>query len=180
MKEYWRNGGIAPLILDLGIIWMWVVSFTIRPLYPWGKGLWYPLDRRLCGPENRSGRGGGQKYSQLLPGLEPPIIQPVVPTPDLVPVTFLFCVWVRKKWKLVSCFSLYVSCYSHVSWTCLWVMVCWPPFRPLNWGFKMASSARRHNEMPDTTFPRMSCSVARNEFVRRILCTCTGCTWCSL
>jgi len=27
-----------------------VVSFTARPLYPHGKGPWYPLDRRLGGP----------------------------------------------------------------------------------------------------------------------------------
>jgi hypothetical protein len=29
------------------------------------------------GPQSRSGRGGEKKYSQPLPGLEPPIIQPV-------------------------------------------------------------------------------------------------------
>jgi hypothetical protein len=32
---------------------------------------------RLGGPQNRSGRGGEVKNSQLLQGLEPPIIQPV-------------------------------------------------------------------------------------------------------
>jgi hypothetical protein len=31
-----------------------VVSFTPRPLYPQGKRPWYPLDRRLCGPQHRS------------------------------------------------------------------------------------------------------------------------------
>jgi hypothetical protein len=35
------------------------------------------LDRRLGRPQNRSGRGGEEKNSQPLPGLEPPIIQPV-------------------------------------------------------------------------------------------------------
>jgi hypothetical protein len=35
------------------------------------------LNRRLGGPQNRSGRGGEEKNSQPLPGLEPPIIQPV-------------------------------------------------------------------------------------------------------
>jgi hypothetical protein len=29
---------------------MEVVSFTPQPLYPQGKSLWYPLDRRLMGP----------------------------------------------------------------------------------------------------------------------------------
>jgi hypothetical protein len=35
------------------------------------------LDRRLGGPQSRSGRGGEEKNSQLLPELEPLIIQPV-------------------------------------------------------------------------------------------------------
>jgi len=54
-----------------------VVSFTPWPLYPHVKSPWYPLDRRLGGPQSRSGRGGEEKNSQPLPGLEPPIIQPV-------------------------------------------------------------------------------------------------------
>jgi hypothetical protein len=45
-------------------------------LHP-GKEPQYPLDRRLGGPQNRSGRGGEEKNSQPLPGLEIPIIQPV-------------------------------------------------------------------------------------------------------
>jgi len=32
IKAYWGNGGIVPRILDLGTGWMWVVSFTPRPL----------------------------------------------------------------------------------------------------------------------------------------------------
>jgi hypothetical protein len=42
---------------------------------PWGKEPWYPLDRRLGVPQSRSGRGGEEKNSQRLPGLEPPIIR---------------------------------------------------------------------------------------------------------
>jgi hypothetical protein len=56
---------------------MGVVSFTPRPLYPRGKSPWYPLDRWLGGPQSRSELGGEEKISQPLPGLEPPIIQPV-------------------------------------------------------------------------------------------------------
>jgi hypothetical protein len=56
---------------------MEAVSFTPRHLYPRGKSSWYPLDRRLGGPQSRSGRGGEEKNSQPLPGLESPIIQPV-------------------------------------------------------------------------------------------------------
>jgi hypothetical protein len=32
----------------------------------------YPVDRRLDGPQSQSGRGGEEKYSQPLSGLEPP------------------------------------------------------------------------------------------------------------
>jgi hypothetical protein len=42
-----------------------------------GNGPCFPLGRRLDGPQSRSGRGGEEKSSQLLPGLEPPIIQSV-------------------------------------------------------------------------------------------------------
>jgi hypothetical protein len=62
---------------DLDIRWRWVVIFTPRPLYPQGKVPWYPLDRRLGGPQSRSGGGDEEKNPRPLPGLEPPIIQPV-------------------------------------------------------------------------------------------------------
>jgi hypothetical protein len=45
--------------------------------FPQGKIPWYTLDRRLGEPQSRSELGGEEKNSQPLPGLEPPIIQPV-------------------------------------------------------------------------------------------------------
>jgi hypothetical protein len=54
-----------------------MVSFKLRSLYSQGKSTWYPLDRRLGGPQSRSGSGGEEKNSQLLLGLEPMIIQPL-------------------------------------------------------------------------------------------------------
>jgi hypothetical protein len=39
----------------------WVVSFTPWPLYSRGKSSRYPLDKRLRGPYNLSGRHGGVK-----------------------------------------------------------------------------------------------------------------------
>jgi hypothetical protein len=75
MKTYWGSGGIAPRILDLGTRWRRVVSLTPQLIYPKVKSPWYPLDRRLGGPQSRSGRGGEEKNSQLLQRLEPPIIQ---------------------------------------------------------------------------------------------------------
>jgi hypothetical protein len=76
MKTYWGSGGTAPHIL-----WprhqMGVVSFTARLLYPQGKSPWYPLDRRLGGPQSRSGRAGGEKNSPHPP--PPPQIEPENP-----------------------------------------------------------------------------------------------------
>jgi hypothetical protein len=69
MKTYW-GGGIAPRILDLDTRWKWVVSFTPQPLYRQGKSPRYPLDRRLGGPQSRSGRGGEEKNFQPPPGIE--------------------------------------------------------------------------------------------------------------
>jgi hypothetical protein len=37
MKAYVRPGGEALYVLDLGVRRMWVVLFTILPLYPWGR-----------------------------------------------------------------------------------------------------------------------------------------------
>jgi hypothetical protein len=54
-----------------------MVSFIPQPLYPQGKNSWYVLDRRLGEPQSWSGRSGEERNFKPLPGLEPPIIQPV-------------------------------------------------------------------------------------------------------
>jgi hypothetical protein len=41
-----------------------VVSFTSQPLYPQGKSSWYPLDRRLDGPQSCSGHSGEEEGYQ--------------------------------------------------------------------------------------------------------------------
>jgi hypothetical protein len=71
MKTCWESGGIVPHILDLGTRWRWVVSFMPWPLYPQGKSTWYPLDRRLGGPQSHFGHGAQEKNSQLPLGIEP-------------------------------------------------------------------------------------------------------------
>jgi hypothetical protein len=48
-----------------------------RPLYLQGKSSWYVLDRRLGGLQSWSGRGGKEKNSQPLRGLELLIIQSI-------------------------------------------------------------------------------------------------------
>jgi hypothetical protein len=67
------EGAFSTSALDGG---EWSASRSGR-FTPQGKGPWYPLDRRLGGSQSRSGHGGEEKNSQSLPGIEPPIIQPV-------------------------------------------------------------------------------------------------------
>jgi hypothetical protein len=56
---------------------MGVVSIMLKTLYPQGKSPWYPLNRRLGGPQSRFGHGGEEKNSQPLPGLKLLTIQSV-------------------------------------------------------------------------------------------------------
>jgi hypothetical protein len=62
--------GTPPTIIDLDIRWRWVVIFTPRLLYPLGKTLRYPLDRRLNGTRGRFGRRGIEKFILPTPGIE--------------------------------------------------------------------------------------------------------------
>jgi hypothetical protein len=71
MKTYWGSGWIAPRILYHGTRWRWVVSLPCLQLSPQGKSPWYLLDRRLGGPQSRSGRGGEEKNSQPSPRIYP-------------------------------------------------------------------------------------------------------------
>jgi hypothetical protein len=71
MKAYWGVELLLHSFFDLGTRGRWVVSFTPRPLYPQVTSPWHSFDRRLGGPQNRSGRGGEEKNSQLPPGIEP-------------------------------------------------------------------------------------------------------------
>ena len=61
------SGGIPPHILILGTKWKSVVSLTPRPFYHRIKSSRYPLNKRLGGPQNRSGCFRRRKiYSALL------------------------------------------------------------------------------------------------------------------
>jgi hypothetical protein len=46
-----------------------------QAILPQGKRPWYPLDRKVGGPQSRCERGDEEKNSQLLPVFEPPIIR---------------------------------------------------------------------------------------------------------
>jgi hypothetical protein len=61
MKVY-MSRGIAPLILNLDTRWRWEVNFTPRPLYL-RKNPWFPMNRRMSGPQSRSGRFEAEKIS---------------------------------------------------------------------------------------------------------------------
>jgi len=76
MKAYWGSGGTATITLKLGTTWKWLVTLTPRQLYPRGKSPWYPLNRRLSGPQSQSGRFGGKKNILFLPEFETRIVHP--------------------------------------------------------------------------------------------------------
>jgi hypothetical protein len=70
---------VEPHFIDLGTSWRWVVSFTSRPLYPLEKGPWYPLDKRLGGPQGQSGWFGEEKILDPTRTRTPTsVVQPVV------------------------------------------------------------------------------------------------------
>jgi len=46
-------------------------QFHALAALPYGKSPWYPLDRRLGGPQRRYVRGGEENNSHPLPGIEP-------------------------------------------------------------------------------------------------------------
>jgi hypothetical protein len=75
----WGSWCIDPLFLDLDTSWRWLVSFTPLPLYSRGKSLRYPLDRRLGGPQSRSGRSGEEKilHPTKTRNSDPSVVQPV-------------------------------------------------------------------------------------------------------
>ena len=57
------SGIIAPLILNLGTRWRWVVSFMLQPLYSQRKKPLYPLNMSLGWARSRFGRfGRGKNY----------------------------------------------------------------------------------------------------------------------
>jgi hypothetical protein len=61
----WGSGCVDPRFLDLGTSLKCVVSITPRLLYPRRKSPRYPLDARLGGPQNRSGRRGENCWPYL-------------------------------------------------------------------------------------------------------------------
>jgi hypothetical protein len=66
IKAFGGSGGIVWLTINVGIRWRSVVSLMPWSLYPYGKSLHYPLNRRLGRPVSQSGCFGEDKNLLLL------------------------------------------------------------------------------------------------------------------
>jgi hypothetical protein len=95
-------------ILEPGNRWRWMVSFTSLPLYHLGRSPRYPINRRLDGPQSRSGRcGQWKKYYTA--GNQTRAVQPVdrrntawaIPSAILAP-TSIRCSYPNKEEKYAS------------------------------------------------------------------------------
>jgi hypothetical protein len=77
-EDVWGSGCTDPRFLDLGTSCRWVVTVTPQPLYPRGKCPRYLLDRRLGGPQSRSGQRGNEKiWLYRDSNSDPSLVQPV-------------------------------------------------------------------------------------------------------
>jgi hypothetical protein len=82
-----------PHFLDLDISWRLMLSFTPLPLYHRGKDPRYPFDRRLGGPQSRSGQRGENSWPYRDSNSDLSVVQPVasrytvyaIPAPTLCP-----------------------------------------------------------------------------------------------
>jgi hypothetical protein len=82
-----------------------VVSFTPLPLYPRAKSPWYPLDKRLGGPQSQFGRYGEEKIlSYRDSNSDPSVVQLVASryTDCATPAHTYFIVNTRKSRKRAS------------------------------------------------------------------------------
>jgi hypothetical protein len=71
MKPYRRSRDIAPSILKLDTRWRLVVHVRLWPLYLWGLGPKFLLNRRLRGLQSHSGGFGDEENILLLLETEP-------------------------------------------------------------------------------------------------------------
>jgi hypothetical protein len=79
------GGDMASLVLGLS---MKVNGQLLRPgCFISEKSPWYPLDRRLGGPQSRSGRCGEEKNLLPLPGIEPQFLNRPVYSPVAIDVS---------------------------------------------------------------------------------------------
>jgi hypothetical protein len=106
MKTCEGSGCIDPHILVLGTSWSCLVSSTPQLHYLRGKNPLYLLDRRLGGPQNRSGRRG-EKKRLVLTGTGTPHPRQSSHSPVAIPTALsrLLNLWsysLRKLFILMS------------------------------------------------------------------------------
>jgi hypothetical protein len=76
--SWWRGAHslCAPLMeilaCNFAIARKWVASYSLRLLWPRGNNIWYPLNRRLAGPQSRFGRCVEEKNLLSLPRFTTP------------------------------------------------------------------------------------------------------------
>jgi hypothetical protein len=88
-----------------------VVSFTPQLLYPQRTSSWYPLDRRLGGPQSQSGCSGeGKKIPSSYQDSKPLIIQPVAQ-----------CYTTKLSWLLPFIYILLVN--RSLKWRCGTILI---------------------------------------------------------
>jgi hypothetical protein len=66
-KDVWWNGSVAPCILNFGNMWIWVDSFTPRPLHPLAKSPKFPLESRPGGPRSQTASCEWRREKSLAP-----------------------------------------------------------------------------------------------------------------
>jgi len=111
---WWVEGGVSPLIFNVGFMWKWMVGFTLQPLYLWGTIPWCPRNRRLGGPQSQFGCHGVEKNLLPLPGIEPLFLS--CPTRSVVPsyCTFYFITEIIQKEFFFVTLACHLNCF------------CWP------------------------------------------------------
>jgi hypothetical protein len=75
IKAY-RSRGLAPLILNFGIRWRWVINFKTRPFYFRQRDSWYRVNRGWLGPRDRMGILEKQNISCTFRELNPESFSP--------------------------------------------------------------------------------------------------------
>jgi hypothetical protein len=135
MKTKRRGRNIAPLILQFDSIWRLLVKFTTRPLWPLGKKFLCPLNRRLCGPQNRFGGLGKEKNILPTPGFENRTVQSVVQSLYWLLFRILFITncspWLLQGSELNFCYycsfskltSLYVAVWLNCERWQVWLIL---------------------------------------------------------
>jgi hypothetical protein len=124
MKAYWGNKGTAPVIPNLDTSWMWVVNFTLRPVFL-GKGKRYLLSKRLGGSQNESGRFvEKRKTSWLVTRFEPRTVQSVASRTDYASLAALCGVFTLQNLDRVCKFSE-ALCLSFVRREASWQSICY-------------------------------------------------------